>query len=78
MSHKDPVCFTCGHSVETPLENVLSDGRPCQVCRDRVLESQPSLLPREPAPELDAIEEMMLPFETPWEPDDDSDGPMRA
>ena len=45
MSTRKPVCFTCGSSVETAFENVLPDGDPCSTCRQRALESLPSLLP---------------------------------
>jgi hypothetical protein len=39
-------CFTCGLPVGEPAQlNRLTDGKPCPACRDRLLESLPSIVP---------------------------------
>ena len=46
----DPRCFTCRQVVEDPpVLNRLEDGSLCCACRDRVLDSLPSLLPSSPS-----------------------------
>ncbi|MFT5290342.1 MAG: hypothetical protein ACI82F_002416 [Planctomycetota bacterium] len=46
----DPRCFTCRNPVqEPPVLNELDDGTNCPACRDRVLDSLPSLLPSAPS-----------------------------
>jgi len=42
------LCFTCGQpSGPEPRLNSLANGRVCPTCRDRLLESLPSILPSE-------------------------------
>lgn len=39
-------CFTCGLPVGEPAQlNALPDGKPCPACRERLLESLPSIVP---------------------------------
>ena len=60
MSEREPVCFTCGSSVDTSFDNVLSDGRPCEPCRQRAMEAIAPALPhirREEIEEMGAGEE---------------------
>lgn len=47
MSSAHPTrCFTCGMAVGEPAQlNSLPDGKPCPACRDRLLESLPSIVP---------------------------------
>ncbi|MDE0895709.1 MAG: hypothetical protein OSB10_03905 [Planctomycetota bacterium] len=46
MSDQQSTCFTCGRAVGSPpLLNRLENGLPCPACRDRVLDSLPSILP---------------------------------
>lgn len=47
MSSAHPTrCFTCGMAVGDPPQlNSLQDGKPCPACRDRLLESLPSIVP---------------------------------
>ncbi|MEW6072804.1 MAG: hypothetical protein AB1726_09470 [Planctomycetota bacterium] len=43
---RDPVCIQCGEPVtDPPRIPLLPSGRPCPRCRDRFVESLPSLLP---------------------------------
>ena len=43
------LCFTCGLVIgDPPRLNQLPEGRTCPACRDRVLDSLPSLLPSAP------------------------------
>jgi DNA-directed RNA polymerase subunit RPC12/RpoP len=49
-----PLCFTCGQAFAGPTRlNTLPGGQACPTCRDRLLESLPSLLPSDP----EALEE---------------------
>ena len=61
MSHQDVFCFQCGHAVGDPPQlNELEDGTPCLSCSNRVLDTMPSLLPAEPAPERAAERQLDL------------------
>lgn len=43
---REPRCFTCRQPVgDPPVLNRLEDGGACPACRDRLLDSLPSLLP---------------------------------
>jgi hypothetical protein len=67
-----PVCFTCGMAVGEPHKlNRLDNGQICPTCRDRVLDSLPSILP-----DLRGVRGHVefSPSETP----DDFDGPPAA
>jgi len=45
---KGSLCITCGQPTGgAPRLNTLSSGQACPTCRDRLLESLPSLLPGE-------------------------------
>lgn len=56
-SPKPTLCFTCGQEVgEPPRLNKLPEGRSCPACRDRLLDSLPSLLPSQLVPDSIAIE----------------------
>lgn len=47
------LCFTCGQAFAGPTRiNTLPSGQACPTCRDRLLESLPSLLPSEAEEEL--------------------------
>ena len=44
---KNPVCFHCGQiAAQGPPWNTTDTGEVCTICRDRFLESLPSLLPQ--------------------------------
>ncbi len=67
---KGSLCITCGQPTGgAPRLNTLASGRACPTCRDRLLESLPSLLPGEtvvPEPssasmELDEFEQEVEP-----------------
>jgi len=47
MGESNPsICIQCGHSTDqTKHMNRLEDGRVCNICRDRLLEQLPPLLP---------------------------------
>lgn len=43
---RDPLCIACGRPTGPgPRLNLLSDGRTCPACRDRLLDSLPPVLP---------------------------------
>lgn len=45
----DPRCFTCRQPVgDPPILNRGEDGELCPTCRERVLDSLPTLLPSSP------------------------------
>lgn len=52
------LCFSCGLALgDPPRLNHLPNGSVCPACRDRLLESLPSILPTlEPAEEVEASE----------------------
>jgi len=63
------ICIQCGQSTDTTQRlNRHADGRVCTVCRDRLLEQLPPLLPTLSYPELEA----------PVAPADPEQGPERA
>ena len=65
----EPVCFTCGLHVGEPYRlNRMDNGQICPTCRERVLESLPSILPALPRLRVETPE---LPFEA----YDEADGP---
>ena len=71
---RQPVCFTCGQPIaEAPKINRLQNGDFCPTCRDRLLDSLPSLLPSCPVLESeDAVDDEPYPFEPyPHEPSDE-------
>jgi hypothetical protein len=44
----DPVCFQCGNPVtDPPRIHYLASGEACHHCRDRFVDSLPTLLPGE-------------------------------
>jgi hypothetical protein len=47
MGQSNPsICIQCGHSTDhTQRLNRLEDGRVCTICRDRLLEQLPPLVP---------------------------------
>ena len=47
MGESNPsICIQCGHSTDqTQRLNRLADGRVCSICRDRLLEHLPPMLP---------------------------------
>lgn len=48
----DILCFHCGKPVgDPPILNEVAEDQVCPVCRDRVLDAAPSLLPSEAVPE---------------------------
>jgi len=63
-------CFTCRQLVrEPPVLNELADGSSCPACRNRVLDSLPSLLPSSPVEVEVEVEE---------DEEDDGDGGPRS
>lgn len=51
-ARSDILCFHCGKPVgDPPILNEVAQDQVCPVCRDRVLDSLPPLLPSETVPE---------------------------
>jgi len=71
---RQPVCFTCSQPIaESPAINRLENGDFCPTCRNRLLDSLPSLLPRRPA--VESEEESYGDDSYPYEPSDDGYDP---
>jgi hypothetical protein len=67
---RQPVCFTCSQPIaEPPAINRLENGDFCPTCRDRLLDSLPSLLPSRPG-----VESEEAPVDEPYPYESTDDG----